>query len=295
MTRENIKKMRKASVRNKLSKIGIYTALSIVALCILAPLYVVIITSFKTKAEAMDPSFTFWPKEFDVHGYIEVFTYTSGGGDELPTVVRGFINTMIICIPTSIVGTLVSALAAFAFSKLKYKSKNFLFTTLLVTMMIPGTISMIPSYILFDQINWVDSFLPLIVPAMLGSASCVFFMRQFFYSIPNELMESSEIDGLGNFGIFVRVILPLSVPALIAQFLLSFVGTYNAYLGPLIYLQSPENYTLQIALNFFRGTYQTDWAVVMAGAAVSLLPTLLLFLIGQKYFIDGIATTGIKM
>jgi multiple sugar transport system permease protein len=295
MTRENIKKMRKASVRNNLSKIGIYTALSIVALCILAPLYVVIITSFKTKAEAMDPSFTFWPKEFDVHGYIEVFTYTSGGGDELPTVVRGFINTMIICIPTSIVGTLVSALAAFAFSKLKYKSKNFLFTTLLVTMMIPGTISMIPSYILFDQINWVDSFLPLIVPAMLGSASCVFFMRQFFYSIPNELMESSEIDGLGNFGIFVRVILPLSVPALIAQFLLSFVGTYNAYLGPLIYLQSPENYTLQIALNFFRGTYQTDWAVVMAGAAVSLLPTLLLFLIGQKYFIDGIATTGIKM
>lgn len=295
MTKENIKKMRKASVRNRLSKLGIYTALSIVALCILAPLYVVIITSFKTKAEAMDPSFTFWPKDFDVHGYIEVFTYTSGGGDELPTVVRGFVNTMIICIPTSIVGTLVSALAAFAFSKLKYKSKNFLFTTLLVTMMIPGTISMIPSYILFDQINWVDSFLPLIVPAMLGSASCVFFMRQFFYSIPNELMESSEIDGLGNFGIFVRVILPLSVPALIAQFLLSFVGTYNAYLGPLIYLQSPENYTLQIALNFFRGTYQTDWAVVMAGAAVSLLPTLLLFLIGQKYFIDGIATTGIKM
>jgi multiple sugar transport system permease protein len=202
---------------------------------------------------------------------------------------------MIICIPTSIVGTLVSALAAFAFSKLKYKSKNFLFTTLLVTMMIPGTISMIPSYILFDQINWVDSFLPLIVPAMLGSASCVFFMRQFFFSIPNELMECSQIDGLGNFGIFLRVILPLSVPALIAQFLLSFVGTYNAYLSPLIYLQSPDNYTLQIALNFFRGTYQTDWAVVMAGAAVSLLPTMILFLFGQKYFIDGIATTGLKM
>lgn len=295
MTRAHNKKIKRAIFKRTLSKIGIYFALSLVALCILAPLYVVLITSFKTKAEAMDPSFTFWPKEFDLHGYIEVFTYTSGGGDELPTVVRGFINTMIICLPTSIIGTLVSALAAFAFSKLKYKSKNFLFTTLLVTMMIPGTISMIPSYILFDYIGWVDTFLPLIIPAMLGSASCVFFMRQFFYSIPNELMECSEIDGLGNFGIFVRVILPLSMPALIAQFLLSFVGTYNAYLGPLIYLQSPENYTLQIALNFFRGTYQTDWAVVMAGAAISLLPTLLLFLFGQKYFIEGIATTGIKM
>jgi multiple sugar transport system permease protein len=161
--------------------------------------------------------------------------------------------------------------------------------------MIPGTISMIPSYIIFDSIGWTDSFLPLIIPGLFGSASCVFFMRQFFFSIPNELMECSQIDGLGNFGIFLRVILPLSVPALIAQFLLSFVGTYNAYLSPLIYLQSPDNYTLQIALNFFRGTYQTDWAVVMAGAAVSLLPTMILFLFGQKYFIDGIATTGLKM
>jgi hypothetical protein len=114
-------------------------------------------------------------------------------------------------------------------------------------------------------------------------------MRQFFFSIPNELMECSQIDGLGNIGIFIRVILPLSVPALIAQFLLSFVGSYNAYLSPLIYLQSPDKYTLQIALNFFRGTYQTDWAVVMAGAAISLMPTMILFLFGQKYFIDGIA------
>lgn len=289
------KKIRIANLKKLLSKIGIYVVLTFVALCVLAPLYVVLVTSFKTKAEAMDPSFTVWPKEFDIHSYVEVFTYTSGTSDTLPTVIRGFINSMIICLPTSIIGTLVSALAAFAFSKLKYKSKDFLFGTLLVTMMIPGTISMIPSYILFDSIGWVDTFLPLMVPAMLGSASCVFFMRQFFFSIPNELMECSEMDGLGNFGIFCRVILPLSGPALIAQFLLSFVGTYNAYLGPLIYLQSPENYTLQIALNFFRGTYTTDWAVVMAGAVVSLLPTLILFLFGQKYFIDGIATTGIKM
>ena len=294
MTREHEKKIKRARLQKILSKVGIYSGLIFAALCILAPLYVVLITSFKTKAEAMDPSFTFWPKEFDLHGYIEVFSYKSGV-DEMPSVIRGFINTMIICIPTALVGTLVSALAAFAFSKMKFKSKNVLFTTLLVTMMIPGTISMIPSYIIFDNIGWTDSFLPLIIPSLFGSASCVFFMRQFFFSIPNELMECSQIDGLGNIGIFIRVILPLSVPALIAQFLLSFVGSYNAYLSPLIYLQSPDKYTLQIALNFFRGTYQTDWAVVMAGAAISLMPTMILFLFGQKYFIDGIATTGLKM
>jgi multiple sugar transport system permease protein len=120
-------------------------------------------------------------------------------------------------------------------------------------------------------------------------------MRQFFYSIPDELIECAQIDGLSNIGIFIKVIIPLSLPALIAQFLLSFVSSYNAYLGPLMYLQSPDKYTLQIALNFFRGTYTQDWAIVMAGATVSLLPTLILFLFGQKYFIDGIATTGIKM
>ena len=289
------KQNRQVNIKKITSDVLTYAALIFVALCILAPLYVVVITSFKSKAEAMDPSFTFFPKKPDIHGYIEVFTYSSGAADELPTVIRGFINTMIICIPTSIVGTLVSALAAYSFSKINFKSKTLLFTILLGTMMIPSTISMIPSYVIYESIGWVDTFLPLIVPSLLGTASCVFFMRQFFYSIPDELIECAQIDGLSNIGIFVRVIIPLSLPALIAQFLLSFVSSYNAYLGPLMYLQSPDMYTLQIALNFFRGTYTQDWAVVMAGAAVSLLPTMLLFLLGQKYFIDGIATTGLKM
>ena len=151
-----------------------------------------------------------------------------------------------------------------------------------------------PLFVIFSELRWIDSFLPLIVPGLFGSASCVFFMRQFFFSIPNELMECSQIDGLGNIGIFIRVILPLSVPALIAQFLLSFVGTYNAYLSPLIYLQSPDKYTLQIALSFFRGTYSTDWAVVMAGAFTSLVPSIILYLFGQRFFIEGIASSGIK-
>lgn len=277
------------------SEVITYAVLIIVALSILLPLYIVFVTSLKGKTEAMDPSFTWWPKEMDLHGYKEVFTYTSGSDDAVPTVIRGFINTLIIALPTSIIGVVVAALAAFAFAKLEYRSKNLLFTVLVGTMMIPGTITLVPSLVIFDKLGWIDTFLPLMVPAFFGGASCVFFLRQFYFTIPNDLMDAAKIDGLGNFGIFFTIMLPLSMPALIAQFVLAFVGSYNAYLGPLMYLHSPENYTLQIALQFFKGTYTTDWAVVMAGAAVSLVPTLLLYLFGQRYFIEGIATSGMKI
>ena len=116
-----------------------------------------------------------------------------------------------------------------------------------------------------------------------------------FFSIPDDLIEASKVDGLSNFGAFRQIILPLSVPALVAQFVMQFVGGYNAYLGPLLYLYSPEKYTLQIALNFFKGTYSTDYSVVMAGAVSSLLPTIILYLIGQNYFLEGMATSGMKL
>ena len=285
----------RSKAKRIINKVLTYLVLIIVALSVLLPLYIVLITSFKGKSEAMDSSFSWWPSEIDLHGYKEVFTYTSGSEDSVPTVIRGFINTLIVSVPTSVIGVLVAALAAFAFAKLEYKSKNVLFAILLGTMMIPGTITLIPSYVIFDKIGWVDTFLPLMIPAMLGGASCVFFLRQFYFSIPNDLMDAAKIDGLGNFGIFFSIMLPLSMPALIAQLVLAFVSSYNAYLGPLLYLQSPEKYTLQIALQFFKGTYTTDWAVVMAGATVSLIPTLALYLFGQKYFIEGIATSGMKL
>ena len=287
-----IKKSKRLKI---ISNIITYFVLILAAFLILGPLYVVLITSFKSRTEAMSESFSLWPDHFDLHGYKEVFTYTSGAGDTIPTIVRGFINTLIVSLPTSIVGTLVSALAAFSFSKIRFRSKKFLFAILIGTMMIPGTISMIPSYILFDRIGWVDTFLPLIIPGLLGGASTVFFLRQFFFSVPDELIDAAKIDGLGHFGIFFSIMIPLSIPALIAQFVLAFVGSYNAYMGPLIYLQTPTKYTLQIALRFFQSTNGTDYAVLMAGAVVSLVPTLIIYLFGQRYFIDGIATTGLKL
>ncbi len=279
----------------RLGTFGVYAVLIFAVGLVLGPLYIVLVTSFMDKSQAMSPTFALWPDDFNLHGYIEVFTYTSGGGDTIPTVVRGFINTMITVIPTTVVGTLISALSAYAFAKIRFNGSRFLFSVLIGTMMIPGTITLIPSYIIFDRIGWTDTFLPLVVPGLLGSASTVFFLRQFYYAIPDDLLEASRVDGLSNIGAFFKIILPLSVPALVSQLILNFVTGYNAYLGPLLYLFSPEKYTLQIALNFFRGTYQTDYAVIMAGAIVSLLPTTLMYLIGQRYFLEGIATSGMKL
>lgn len=289
------KKTANSKTKIKFSAIGIYGVLILAALLILGPFYIVLVTSFMDKAQAMSPTFALWPENFNLHGYVEVFTYTSGGGDTIPTVVRGFINTMIVVVPTTVVGTLLSALSAYAFAKIKFKGSNFMFAVLLATMMIPGTISLIPSYMIFDKIGWVDTFLPLVVPGLLGSANTVFFLRQFYFAIPDDLIDASRVDGLSNWGAFLNVILPLSVPALVSQLVLNFVSGYNQYLGPLLYLFSPEKYTLQIALNFFKGTYATDYAVVMAGAIVSLIPTTLMYLFGQKYFLEGIATSGMKL
>lgn len=290
----NLRNQKIAKIKKILGNTISYIILIFVALLVLVPLYVVLVTSFMTKEEAMSPSFAFWPSQFSMHGYVEVFTYVSGGADEIPTIIRGFLNTMIVVIPTTFIGTFVSALSAFAFSKLNFKGKKGLFTILLGTMLMPGTITLIPSYVLFDKLGWVDTFLPLIVPGLLGGASAVFFLRQFYFSIPNELMEAARVDGLSNFGIFIKIMIPLSMSAIIAQLVLAFVGGYNDYLGPLLYLQSPDKYTLQIALSFFRGTYSTDWAVVMAGAFTSLVPSIILYLFGQRFFIEGIASSGIK-
>jgi multiple sugar transport system permease protein len=272
-----------------------YSVLIFSVLLIFGPLYVVLITSLKTRIEAMSADFTFWPSSgLDFHGYKDVFTYKSGL-DAIPTIFRGFINTLVIVVPTAFIGTLVSSVSAYSFSKLRFAGKRILFGILLATMMIPGTITLVPSYILFDTIGWVDTPLPLMVPGMLGGATCVFFMRQFYSGIPDDLVESAQIDGMSYIGIFFKIMMPLSLPAFFAQLVLAFVGGYNDYLGPLLYLQSPSQYTLQIALNFFQGTYSTDWAVVMAGAVVSLVPTVLIYILAQKYFIAGIATAGLKI
>ena len=283
-------------IRKIVSLTLIYTAPVLFAIWILAPFSMVIITSFKTRKEASDPVFHFFPEKWSFDGYKEVFTYTSGVDDsEIPVMLKGFLNTLIIVLPPTIIGLFVSAMSAYAFAKLRFKGKNVFFSALLLTMMIPGTIMLTPSYLIYDMLGWVDTPLPLMLPGMFGAATCVFFMRQFYAGIPTSLVEAAKLDGMGYFKIFWKIMVPLSVPALFAQGILGFIGGYNDYFGPYLYLHEPEWYTLQLALASFKGTYSYNIPTVMAGALVALIPALVIYIVAQKYFIEGIATSGMKI
>lgn len=286
---------KKAKVQRIVNKTLIYTVLVIFALWILLPFSIVITTSFKSLNEAIDPEFSFFPKKFTLESYVKVFTYTSSSENVLPVMLQGFLNTLFIVIPPTVFGLFFSSMSAYAFAKLRFKGKNALFSILLATMMIPGTIMLTPSYVIYDMIGWVDTPLPLMIPGAFGAATCVFFMRQFYAGIPTELIEAAKLDGMGYFKIFWKIMVPLSVPALFAQGLLGFIGGYNDYFGPYLYLQGDRWTTLQLALTTFQGAYSSDTPTIMAGALIALIPTLIIYIVAQKYFIEGIATSGMKL
>ncbi|MBS5021981.1 MAG: carbohydrate ABC transporter permease [Firmicutes bacterium] len=287
-------------LRNKSFSVGgkivKYCILSLAALTILIPFYVIVITAFKAShAVATHIPFIWFPKfdELSFRAFGNLFTtYTISTGKSM--VLTGIINTFIIVIPNTVVGMISSSVSAYAFAKLKFKGKNLMFALLLFTMMLPGIVMLIPSYILFDALYLTDTYFPLMALAMFGSAACVFFLRQFFSGIPDEVIDAAKLDGLSYPGIYWKIMLPLSLPAVFAQAILGFVAGYNDYLAPLIYLTSPEKYTLQIALQFFSGSTLKDLPTVMAGAVLALLPTTLIYVFAQKYFVEGIAITGLK-
>ncbi|GAB2554202.1 carbohydrate ABC transporter permease [Kribbella endophytica] len=197
----------------------------------------------------------------------------------------------------SIVGNLVScSMAAYAFARLNFTGKRFWFAIMLVTIMLPIHVVIVPQYILFSQAGWINTFLPLIVPKLLATdAFFVFLMVQFIRGIPRELDEAARIDGCGKGGIFLRVILPLMVPALATTTIFTFIWTWNDFFSQLIYLTDPKMYTVPVALRaFVDATASTSWGSLFAMSVVSLVPVFLAFLLGQRFLIKGIATTGIK-
>lgn len=286
---------KKSKASQTASKVLIYFVLILYAVIIIFPFSIIILTSFKTMADARSMSFEWIPANgFTLEGYIEAFEFRANPDSSLPTLVRSFINTVLYIIPPTIIGLFTSSMAAYAFAKLKFRAKNVMYSILLATMMIPGTITIAPQFAIYDAIQWVDTPLPLMIPGMFGAAACVFFMRQFFSGIPDSLVEAAKLDGESYIGIFFRIMVPLSVPALIAQGLLGFIGGYNDYFNPLIYLQSSEIQTLQVALRTFSTVYVQKPNIVMAGTVIALVPMLIIYFFAQDYFIDGIAASGLK-
>ncbi|GAB2589700.1 carbohydrate ABC transporter permease [Kribbella endophytica] len=208
---------------------------------------------------------------------------------------RYFLNTLIIEAGV-LIGTLLScSLAAFSFARLRWKHKNLVFGLLMSGVMLPYAVTLIPTFLFWQKIGMVNTYVPLVLPSFFGTAVFnIFLLRQFFLSITYELDESAYIDGASPFQVYWRIILPLSKPALAVVGVFTFLGVWNDYLGPLIYLNDSDKYTLAMGLASFQGTYTAQWGYLMAAAAVVLLPIVLLFAFAQKYFVEGIALTGLK-
>lgn len=290
----NVSHKKSVTLGGVLSKILLYAVLICVVALVVLPFYFMLESSFKTFGEAMG-TFTWWPKTFT----FEAYGYIFGKNGFHINLLRSLLTTLIITVPSMAVGLFVSTMAAYTFAKRDFDGKNVLFWILLFTMMLPGTIIMMPQYLIYAELNLVGTFIPLMLPGMFGSATCVFFMRQFISGLPSSLIDAAKIDGLNHFKIFLHIIIPLSTPALISQTVLWFLAGYNDYMGPLIYLKSVpvEWKPVQVALAYISSTAggtTENIPAIMAGSVVSILPPLILYAVFQKFFISGIAVSGLK-
>ncbi len=204
-----------------------------------------------------------------------------------------FFNTAKLTVVITLLQLATSSLAAYAFAKLQFKGRDLLFLGYIASIAIPWQVYMVPQFIMMRRLDLVDTHLSLIL-LQAFSAFGVFLLRQFFISIPNDLSDAARIDGMGEYGIFFRIMLPLSKPALATLTIFTFVGVWNDFMGPLIYLNSESQKTIQLGLRMFIQQYSADYALIMAASLVSLVPVIILFLSFQRFFVEGIATTGIK-
>jgi multiple sugar transport system permease protein len=203
-------------------------------------------------------------------------------------------NTLVLCVICVIGAVLSSACVAYGFARIPFRGRGPLFALVIATMALPGQVTMIPVFELFRGLGWYGSYLPLTVPAFAGAPFYIFLLTQFFKTLPEEVAESARLDGAGEFRIFTRIVLPLAKPALATCALFQFLGTWNDFMGPLIYVNDPSKYTLAYGLQQFMSAYGGQWTQLMAAAIVFTLPIILLFFFAQRTFIQGIATTGGK-
>jgi ABC-type glycerol-3-phosphate transport system permease component len=205
-----------------------------------------------------------------------------------------FWNTLYISM-MSITGTVLAAsMVAYSFARLRWPGRDFIFVILLATLMLPSAVTMIPVFLIYRALGWVDTLRPLWVPAFFGGAFNIFLLRQFFMTIPRDLEDAAKIDGCSFFGIYWRIMLPLIKPALAAVVIMTFMGSWNDFMGPLIYVSSPEKMPLAYALQLYQSAHSTEYNLLMAAATMVVVPVILLFFFTQRYFIQGVTLTGIK-
>ncbi len=285
----NISKEKKlaSKSRNKvISKVFIYLILLLITAAMLVPFLWMLSASIKTDREVflMDP-FVFIPENPRWDNYVKIWT-------KIP-MLRFVGNTVFLTIVVTILQLLTSSFAAYSFAKLDFKHKNTLFLAYIATIAMPWQVYMVPQFIMMRNMGLNDKLLAMIC-LQAFSAFGVFLMKQFYEGIPSELCEAARIDGMSEYKIYAKIMLPLSKPALSTLTIFTFVNTWNDYLGPLIYLKTETKKTIQLGLKMFIGQYSSEYGLIMAGSVLSLIPVIIVFLCLQKYFVEGVASTGLK-
>jgi len=263
-------------------KILAYLTLSIIGLAFVIPVFWLVSSSLKPDHEIFLTPPTWLPHKWAWNNYIRAWEYIP-----FP---RYVLNTLYICVFNVVASILSCSFIAYGFSKIRWPGRDILFIIMIATMTIPYPTTMIPEFLIFKNLGWINTFGPLTWPSLAGSAFFIFLLRQFYTTLPDELFDAARIDGCSEYRIYWQIVLPLSKPALITVGLLTFVWNWNDFLRPLLYLNSTEMYTISLGLQKFISLRHSEWALLMAAATIATLPTLIIFAIAQKYVVNGIVS-----
>ena len=279
---------RKSVINMGKVRLVLWYIVTIAGSCImLLPFIWMVSTSFKTENEIFTVPISWLPSQITWQNYKRAL--------EVVPILKCMLNTVIIAVPKILGEVFVSALVAFGFARFEFKGRNIMFMIMLATMMLPYEVTMIPTFMAWSTLGFADSYVPLVLPAFCGSASYIFFLRMYFETVPRDYEEAAWIDGASNLRVLRMIFLPLAKPALITICLWSFMGTWNDLLGQLIYIDSQDKYTIQLALASFSSmTGETLWGPLMAASFMALVPVIVLLLYAQKYFMEGVKMGGVK-
>jgi multiple sugar transport system permease protein len=280
--------LRTLTARRRATTVVFFVLVLLGALTMVLPFLWMVSTSLKESKMVFEFPPQWIPDPFDFSHYVDVWNVVP--------LASGLLNSAIVTLLVVAIGTFSTTMAAFAFAKLNFPLKGLLFTLLLATMMVPVIVTLIPQFLVYAEVGWIDTLLPLIVPGILGNVLMLFFLRQYMMGLSNELLDAAKLDGAGYFRIYWSVFLPLCRPAIAANVIIVFMATWNDYLGPLIFTNSPDKSTVQLVVASLTGYYaeQTDFPMVMAASVIAVLPVVVLFSLMQRHFVDSFAISGIK-
>ncbi|MDE6939245.1 MAG: carbohydrate ABC transporter permease [Lachnospiraceae bacterium] len=274
--------------KKKMKALFVYMGVGIVAILVILPFTWMLVSAFKSQRELFAYPPTFFPTEWKIENFIEAASRGSISFWQM------FLNTMKIAVPSTVFNIIFSSLAGYAFARLRFPFRDTIFMCFIAAMMVPFAITLIPRFLLFKDLGFYDTYVPLIIPIMFGTPFSIFLTRQFFMTLPKELEEAAIVDGCSHVRIWAQIFMPLCKPIIATLSVFQFQSSYNDFMGPVIYIASDVKFTVQMGLSSFRNSFTSRYDLIMAGSILALIPVVILFICCQKYIVRGIAMSGLK-